>query len=100
ADMGTRTLPIAPSLSAKVQRTVQEMRLPDARNTIRVTEEGTLVANGTRRFIEQVEEISRAQMVGDKVAPPNGFKVFYLRYAWAQDVTMNFGGRQVVLPGV
>jgi type III secretion protein C len=100
SDMATRTLPIAPSLSAKVQRTVNEMRLPDSRNTVRVTREGTLVASGTRRFIEQVEEITRAQMVGDKVAPPSGFKVFYLRYAWAQDVSINFGGRSVVLPGV
>ncbi|CAG1016400.1 Type 3 secretion system secretin [Burkholderiaceae bacterium] len=100
ADMATRTLPIAPSLSSKVQRTVQEMRLPDSRNTVRVTREGTLVASGTRRFIEQVEEITRAQMVGDRVAPPSGFKVFYLRYAWAQDVAISFGGRQVVLPGV
>ena len=100
SDMATRTLPIAPSLSAKVQRTVNEMRLPDARNTVRVTREGTLVASGTRRFIEQVEEITRAQMVGDKVAPPSGFKVFYLRYAWAQDVSISFGGRQVMLPGV
>ncbi|HUG22597.1 type III secretion system outer membrane ring subunit SctC [Piscinibacter sp.] len=100
ADMATRTLPIAPSLSAKVRRTVLEMQLPNARNTVRVTGQGTLIASGTRRFIEQVEEITRAQMVGDKVTPPSGFKVFYLRYAWAQDVTINFGGRQVVLPGV
>src|SRR5690349_12313357 len=28
------------------------------------------------------------------------FRVFYLRYAWAQDQTMTVGGRQVVLPGV
>ncbi len=28
------------------------------------------------------------------------FRVFYLRYAWAQDTTMAVGGRQVVIPGV
>jgi type III secretion protein C len=28
------------------------------------------------------------------------FRVFYLRYAWAQDTTMNLGGRQLVVPGV
>ncbi|MFN6996689.1 MAG: type III secretion system outer membrane ring subunit SctC [Aquincola tertiaricarbonis] len=100
ADMVTRTLPVAPSLAARVQRNVLEMRLPDARNTVRSTEDGTLIVSGTRRFIEQVEEITRAQLVSDRAGPPSGFKVFYLRYAWAQDVSISFGGRQVVLPGV
>lgn len=100
ADMVTRTLPVAPSLAARVQRNVLEMRLPDARNTVRSTEDGTLIVSGTRRFIEQVEEITRAQLVSDRTGPPSGFKVFYLRYAWAQDVSISFGGRQVVLPGV
>lgn len=100
SDMVTRTLPVAPSLAARVQRNVLEMRLPDGRNTVRSTEDGTLIVSGTRRFIEQVEEITRAQLVSDRAGPPSGFKVFYLRYAWAQDVSISFGGRQVVLPGV
>ena len=81
-------------------RTVTEMRLPDTRNTLRSTREGTLIVSGTRRFIEQVDEIARAQLVSERTGTPTGFKVFYLRYAWAQDVNINFGGRQVVLPGV
>ena len=100
ADMATRTLPITPSAAARVQRTVIEMRLADARNTLRSTREGTLIASGTRRFIEQIEEIARAQTVSERTAAPTGFKVFYLRYAWAQDVNVAFGGRQVMLPGV
>lgn len=100
ADMATRTLPITPIAASRVQRTVMEMRLPDTRNTIKSTREGTLIVSGTRRFIEQVEEIARAQMVSDRTGTPTGFKVFYLRYAWAQDVNIAFGGRQVMLPGV
>ena len=100
ADMATRTLPISPSVAQRVQRTVTEMRLPDARNSVRTTREGTLIVSGTKRFIEQVEEVARAQMVSERTAAPVGFKVFYLRYAWAQDVSIQFGGRQVVLPGV
>lgn len=99
-DMGTRTLPLPASVGARVQRTVTEMRLVDTRNTLKTTREGTLVISGTRRFIEQVEEIARAQAVSDRSGTPTGFRVFYLRYAWAQDVTINFGGRQAVLPGV
>jgi len=100
ADMATRTLPITASAAGRVQRTVVEMRLPDARNTIKSTREGTLIVSGARRFIEQVEEIARAQMVSERTGAPTGFKVFYLRYAWAQDVSIAFGGRQVMLPGV
>ena len=100
ADMATRTLPLPPAAAQRVLRTVNEMRLPDARNTLRSTREGTLVASGTRRFIEQVDEIARAATVSERTGTPSGFKVFYLRYAWAQDVNISFGGRQVVLPGV
>jgi type III secretion protein C len=100
ADMATRTLPITVSAASRVQRTVIEMRLPDTRNTIKSTREGTLIVSGTKRFIEQVEEIARAQMVSERTGTPTGFKVFYLRYAWAQDVNIAFGGRQVMLPGV
>ncbi len=100
ADLVTRTLPVAPGLAAKVASTVTELRLTDARNSLRTTREGTLIASGTRRFIEQVEELTRAQAVSERTGTPQGFKVFYLRYAWAQDVNINFGGRQVALPGV
>jgi type III secretion protein C len=100
ADLVTRTLPVAPGLAAKVASTVAELRLSDARNSLRTTREGTLIASGTRRFIEQVEELTRAQAVSERTGMPQGFKVFYLRYAWAQDVSINFGGRQVALPGV
>ncbi len=100
ADMATRTLPLPASVGQRVLRTVTEMRLPDTRNTLRSTREGTLIVSGTRRFIEQVDEIARAQLVSERTGTPTGFKVFYLRYAWAQDVTINFGGRQAVLPGV
>jgi type III secretion protein C len=99
-DLVTRTLPVAPALAARVVRTVAELRLGDARNSLRTTREGTLIASGTRRFVEQVEELTRAQAVSERTGTPQGFKVFYLRYAWAQDVNINFGGRQVALPGV
>jgi type III secretion protein C len=99
-EIATRTLPVTPAVAERVRRTVADLQLADARNTLRSTREGTLIASGARRFIEQVEEIARAQAVGERTGTPAGFRVFYLRYAWAQDVTIAFGGRQVVLPGV
>jgi type III secretion protein C len=100
ADVGTRTLPLAPATAQRVAGAVGELKLADARNTIRTTIEGALIVSGVKRFIEQVEEIARAQSLTDRAGAPTGFRVFYLRYAWSQDVTMSFGGRQVMLPGV
>jgi type III secretion protein C len=100
ADLNTRTLPLSPNTATRVARAVDELKLNDTRNTIRTTREGALIVSGVKRFIEQVEEIARAQALTDRAGAPTGFRVFYLRYAWAQDVTMTFGGRQVMLPGV
>ena len=100
SETGTRTLPLAPAAAQRVLRTVDELQLADARNTLRATAEGTLVATGAQRFLEQVQEIARAQLASERSAASSALKVFYLRYAWAQDVTIAFGGRQVVVPGV
>jgi len=99
-EMGARTLPTTPAVADKVLRAAGEMRLADARNTLRTTRDGAVIASGTRRFIEQVEELTRASQVSQVVQPPMGFKVFYLRYAWAHDVTVAFSGRQIIVPGV
>src|SRR5690606_2173832 len=45
-------------------------------------------------------ELNRASQMRQSANPPLGFKVFYLRYAWAHDVTVNLAGRRVLLPGV
>jgi type III secretion protein C len=100
AELGTRTLPMPASVSERVLRTARELRMLDARHSLRSTREGALVAMGTRRFLEQIEELARSQSASLSASPPLGFKVFYLRYAWAQDVSINFGGRQTVVPGV
>ncbi len=102
-DMVTRTLPFDANVSARLVRTVNELGMTDERNRLRMASDGMLTARGTRRFVEQVEEMARAQPAtprGGTAAGPSGLRVFYLRYAWAQDVTMSFGGRQVLLPGV
>jgi type III secretion protein C len=108
-EMQARTLPTTAAVAERVMRMATEMRMTDPRNTLRTTRDGAVIASGTPRFIEQVEEAVRASQVtqanhssqvSSTTLPPLGFKVFYLRYAWAQDVTVNFGGRQMVVPGV
>jgi type III secretion protein C len=96
----TRTLNLSSSAANKVLKDIQELKLTDTRNSLRTTKEGSLIAVGTKRFVEQVEELGRVQQAGPGSQGPLGFKTFYLRYAWAHDVTLNYSGRQVVLPGV
>ncbi|WP_280156093.1 type III secretion system outer membrane ring subunit SctC [Piscinibacter sp. XHJ-5] len=104
AELVTRTYAVAAPVSSRMLREAAELRLTDTRNTLRTTGEGNVVAAGTRRFIEQVDELLRAGQVAQAVpALPSGqmdFRVFYLRYAWAQDTTVRMGGREVVVPGV
>jgi type III secretion protein C len=100
SELTTRTLNVPASQTARVVRDVQELRLTDQRNSLRSTRDGALIAVGTRRFVEQVEELARGQQASAAAAMPLGFKTFYLRYAWAQDVSAVYGGRQVTIPGV
>ncbi len=100
----SRALPADGAAAARVLRAVQDLGLGDARNRVRTAADGTLVVSGMKRFVEQVEELARlprplAAPAG--AAPqPTALRVFYLRYAWAQDVSMAVGGRTMVLPGV
>jgi type III secretion protein C len=104
SELARRSYAAAPATVERVLRQAGELGMPDARNTLRRVGDGNLLAVGTRRFVEQVDDLVRADQAAPAGAPPRGstadFRVFYLRYAWAHDMTMTFGGRQVVLPGV
>jgi type III secretion protein C len=104
-EMTRRTFAATSAVAERALREVSDQNLADSRNTLRRNTDGNLLAVGTRRFIEQVDELMRAGQVQPSaaVAVSAGvadFRVFYLRYAWAHDVTTTLGGRQVVLPGV
>lgn len=99
-ELSTRTLPLGAGVADRILRLARELRMTDARHSLRTTAEGTLVAAGSRRFIEQIEELARGQAAASVTRPPQGFDVHFLRYAWAHDVSVGFGGRQVVVPGV
>jgi type III secretion protein C len=96
-----RIMPASQTISRRIVKAANELDMTDGRNTIRRASEGGLVITGTRRFIEQIDELMYTAEHNLKThESPVGFKVFYLKYAWAQDVTMTFAGRQVVIPGV
>jgi type III secretion protein C len=119
SEIGTRTYGIDPAQASRVLRSAEDLGLTDPRNTLRTTRSGTLVALGAPRFLQQVDDLVRAEfsvpaprvpapatvtsaaMAPGSVPPGTiGFRVFYLRHAWAQDTRVAFGGRQLVVPGV
>jgi len=106
AEIETRTYAVTPRISDKLLRDAFDLGLPDARNTLRNTGNGNLVAVGTKRFIQQIDALARAGLTQQQAAaaPPSpgmlDFRIFYLKYAWAQDTTMNIGNRQINVPGV
>ena len=111
SDTQTRSYLLTPAAAAQVQRAAQALQLPDARNTLKFSDDGALLAVGARRFVQQVEELVRQVRPGTtavamktwapaQTQPLPDYRIFYLRYAWAQDVPMSFGGQQTTLPGV
>jgi type III secretion protein C len=108
----TRSYLLTPAAAAQVQRAAQALQLPDSRNTLKFGDDGALLAVGARRFVQQVDELVRQVRPGTTAVamktwapaqtqqPLPDYRIFYLRYAWAQDVPMSFGGQQTTLPGV
>ena len=100
SDVTRRIFPVAPEIAERVVYSAEDMRLTDRNNTLRTTPDGSLIVTGMGRFISlMVELVSSARRVR-AAQPPLGFKAFYLRYAWAQDVTVNAAGRELFIPGV
>lgn len=109
--ISSRAVDTAVEDAPKIQAAVRQLGLPDVQNQVRVSNH-MLVATGSKRFLDQVDELAKtrtstsagregAPAVAAPTAPtPLQYRVYYLRYAWAEDVTLNFSGRQVTLPGV
>jgi len=87
-DLTRRILAVSPGIAERVD------------NTLRATPDGSLSITGVTRFIRLMEELVVAAQKVQAAQPPLGFKVFYLRYAWAQDITVNAAGSQLLIPGV
>lgn len=89
------------SVAKQVQRNAQKLELMDPNNQLSVSDVG-LVVTGTARFSEQVEQLSNAtrKIKSSSTSNQDVYRVFKLRYAWAADVSLAFGGETVVVPGV
>lgn len=125
-ELGVQNLPLDRASAERVSRQARAQRLPDRRNMLRVTTDG-LVVSGTPRFIEQVTTMARGEggLADGAPAAPGGaypgagggrggyydaprgpvsqpieFRVFYLRYARAEDTLVTAGGRETRVPGL
>lgn len=122
-ELGVQNLQLGRAAAERVARQARAQRLPDRRNMLRVTTDG-LVVSGTPRFLEQVAGMARGEGVADGApAAPGGaysggggrgyydapralaaqpveFRVFYLRYARAEDTLVTAGGRETRVPGL
>ncbi len=108
SEVVSRSFAVGAPITQQIVQTASSMGMTDARNTLRRSFGGTLVVTGTPRFVQQIDELTRQAQAGglaDSAAtvvrtPLQDYRVFYLRYAWAQDTSINFAGRQAVVPGV
>ncbi len=125
AEVQTRTYSPGVKLARRLFNNATQLGYINSNNRLRVTATGMVVATGTARFLEQIEEMMKAEgttpvqtvsqtsnsdeKTSEELPVPGvttrgatgmAIKVFYLRYAWAQDNAMNSGSRQVNIPGV
>lgn len=123
-EIGTRTVGADRETAERVVRQARARGLPDRRNLVRASSDG-LIASGTPRFIEQIAALAReggavAAAAGGGVpasrfgglpgggeslrsaaaVQPLEFRVFYLRYARAEDTLVTAGGRETRIPGL
>lgn len=96
----TRVIPVAPGLITNVVHTMSQLEIYDARNTFRaLVNDGLISLNGTKRFVEQVEELTRTMQMQSSSGPAS-FRLFPLKFAWASDVVQTYAGKEVLIPGV
>ena len=121
SEVTVQTLDVGAAAAQRVSRALAAQRLIDRRNFVRVAADGNLVASGTPRFLQQVSQLARAgggagasvpsgsplvggAGLGAPLAPPPPtpleFRVFYLKYARAEDTVTSAGGRELRLPGL
>ena len=100
AEAQTKTFGVSPQLIGRVVSTLDRLNVLDDKHTFRaLADEGVLMVSGSRRFIDDVENILGAAQINASSGPAT-FKLFKLKYAWADDMTLNQGGQEVKVPGV
>ena len=109
----SRILPLRNVSPQKLEQSLRELDALDRRYLLKINATDRIVqVAGPPRYVEVVAEvitllddragIARGEIQLGELAKPVGsvFRVFSLRYAWAQDTAMTVGGREIVIAGV
>jgi type III secretion protein C len=97
----TKSRSLSQASASRVIATLAQLRLHDGKyNTFAsVPASGLLQIRGAKPFVDQVEEVVTS-VQKSAVADPHEIGVYTLKHAWAWDVTLSSGGKQIVVPGV
>ena len=102
SEMGTRQVGLPADRFARMRSLLAEMGMDDPRFPIRwFAPENHLLVYGPPSYLARVEEL--AEIVEYGPARPNSpmiARVFRLQHAWAGDVSIQQGGKDLSLPGV
>jgi type III secretion protein C len=97
----TKSRSLSQATASRVITTLGQLRLHDGKyNTfVSVPASGLLQIRGAKPFVDQVEEVV-SSVQKNSLTDSQEIGVFSLKHAWAWDVTLASGGKQIVVPGV
>jgi type III secretion protein C len=102
SEIETRLLQVEPGDVPRVERTLKQMRLADARFPMRVASgEGQVLVSGPPRYVDLVEQV--VGRVADTPSRPKSgveIRVFKLKHARAGDTVVSIGGIETRISGV
>lgn len=115
----SRTVSVPPGRANDLAANIAQAGIADATNRVRPSGQATVLATGVPKFLDQVQQLAAAMPSGSlagrpdtaqihpaRSAPgpayiePYELRVFYLRYARADDTKLVAGGRELTIPGV
>ncbi|SDA36243.1 type III secretion protein C [Sphingomonas sp. NFR15] len=119
-DVQSRTVAVPAGRAQELASAIARAGLADDNNHVRVTSAQSLLATGVPKFVDQVQQLAAALPAApgagqggiDRISPsraaiapvdavePYELRVFYLKYARADDTMLDAGGRETKVPGV
>ncbi|MCW4460980.1 type III secretion system outer membrane ring subunit SctC [Sphingomonas sp. BT-65] len=115
----SRTVAVPPGRANELAASIAQAGIADATNRVRPSGQATVLATGVPKFLDQVQQLAGAMPSGTygmrpdtaQIQParsvqgpayiePYELRVFYLRYARADDTKLVAGGRELTIPGV
>lgn len=113
----SRSIAVPAGRASDLVGNVQRAGLNDSHNSVRLAGPDQVLAMGVPRYLDQVAQMAGSMSATREIAPPGTqqsrvietgidiiepyeLRVFYMRYARADDTTLDAGGRQIRVPGV